>query len=208
LCCDERVDRIRRHRRKGALAAFRYSVFYKLLYAFGLRNREGCRIDLYDFLPNPDHRSYGKFGALHVRWGKSSKGGPPRRRLVFLVPEVDWIVDVLKQYLADVRPLYDPGKLSSLFLTEQHHRLQVKRVDEDFKEVLSEAGLPAELTPHSLRHTYATNLAEWDYDPMFIQQQLGHSYASTTAIYTHLGSDYKRRAIRSALSRAYGDLSR
>ena len=39
--------------------------------------------------------------------------------------------------------------------------------------------------------------------PLFVQQQVGHSYASTTAVYTTVGSDYKNRMLRAALSRAF-----
>jgi integrase len=178
-CADDRVEAIRRRKRKGSLAAFRASVFYKVVYCFGMRNREACHVELADFLPNPDHAPYRSFGSLHVRYGKSAKGGPPRRRLVYLIPEVDWILDVLNQYMSDVRPIFQPGKLPYVFLTDRHGRLNTKRVDED--------------------------LAEWGYDEYFRQKQLGHSYSSSTGIYTHLGTDFKRNAVRKALSRVYGE---
>lgn len=203
-CADSRVEQLRKRGKKGSLAAFRNSVFFKFLYCYGLRNREGRLAEFADFLINPDHRSYGEFGSLHVRWGKSANGGPPRRRLVFLVPQVDWIIDVMRQYADQVRPVYNPGNLAFIFLTERCTRLTTRRVDEAFAEILSEAGLPADLEPHCLRHTYATHLAEWGYDPLFIQHQMGHSYASTTAIYTHLSSDFKRKQLKKALRAAYG----
>lgn len=60
------------------------------------------------------------------------------------------------------------------------------------------------LSVHALRHTYVTNLIEWGYAEKFVQDQVGHAYASTTAIYTSVGDDYKNRMIAKALSRVYG----
>ncbi|WP_457520713.1 tyrosine-type recombinase/integrase [Streptomyces sp. TE3672] len=58
------------------------------------------------------------------------------------------------------------------------------------------------------RHTYVTHLIEAGYDPLFVQQQVGHSYASTTALYTSVSSDFRTRTLRKVLdgtiSRAIG----
>ena len=52
---------------------------------------------------------------------------------------------------------------------------------------------------HCLRHSYATHLIEDGYDPLFVQQQVGHSHASTTALYTSVSSDFRTRTLRRAL---------
>jgi integrase/recombinase XerC len=49
------------------------------------------------------------------------------------------------------------------------------------------------------RRTYVTHLVEDGWDPLFVQQQAGHEYASTTAIYTCVSSDFRTRTLRSAL---------
>ena len=67
----------------------------------------------------------------------------------------------------------------------------------------SRPGLPAELSVHCLRHSYVSHLIEDGVDPLFVQQQVGHSWASTTAVYTTVGADANNRMLRSALSRAY-----
>jgi integrase/recombinase XerC len=64
-------------------------------------------------------------------------------------------------------------------------------------------GLPAELGPHCLRHSYVTHLVEDGFDPLFVQQQVGHTWASTTALYTGVSNDFKNRALRTALDRAF-----
>jgi hypothetical protein len=54
------------------------------------------------------------------------------------------------------------------------------------------------------RHTYASHLLEDGFDHLFVQQQLGHAWGPTTAVYTSVGADYKNRALRRALDRAFG----
>nr|WP_308423496.1 tyrosine-type recombinase/integrase [Agromyces bauzanensis] len=60
------------------------------------------------------------------------------------------------------------------------------------------ARVPSELSVHALRHTYVTNLIEWGYTEKFVQDHFGHAYASTTAIYTSVGDDFKNRMITRA----------
>lgn len=49
--------------------------------------------------------------------------------------------------------------------------------------------------------SYTTHLLEAGYDPLFVQQQLGHSYASTTSLYTSVGSDFKQRVVQQMIAR-------
>lgn len=86
---DGRAEEIRSRRRKGVLAAMRDAAMLKTVYAFGLRRREACGLDVADLRRNPKAPAYGEFGALFVRWGKSSYGGVPKRRTVLTVPEMD-----------------------------------------------------------------------------------------------------------------------
>jgi site-specific recombinase XerD len=57
---------------------------------------------------------------------------------------------------------------------------------------------------HCLRHSYTSHLAEDGADPLFLQHQLGHSFASTTAVYTTVGADHANRMLRRVLERAFG----
>lgn len=70
-----------------------------------------------------------------------------------------------------------------------------------FTALRRRAGLPQELKLHSLRHSYTTHLLEAGYDPLFVQQQLGHAYASTTSLYTSVSSDFKQRTIQEMITR-------
>ncbi|MFD5327976.1 hypothetical protein [Streptomyces sp. NPDC127092] len=93
---DGRVEEIRARRRKGALAGLRDAAASKTVYAFGLRRQETCCLDLPDLRRSPKAPQYGRLGALFVRYGKVSRGGPPKRRTLLTVPEFDWIVEVLE----------------------------------------------------------------------------------------------------------------
>lgn len=203
---DHRVDEIRRRGRKGALPALRDAVLLKTVYAFGLRRQEAAYLDLADLRHNPKSPGYREFGALFVRHGKSSRGGAPKRRTVLTVPEMDWIVPVLQQWVTEVRPLMAPGSHPALWVTERCGRITRRGVNEAFEAARSTAGLPPQLDLHCLRHSYVTHLVEFDYPQRFVQDQVGHSYASTTAIYTGVSDEYRTRLLRRALDGHRQDL--
>ena len=203
---DGRVEEIRARRRKGVLAAMRDVAILKTVYAFGLRRREACGLDVADLRRNPKAPAYGEFGALFVRWGKSSRGSAPKRRTVLTVPEMDWIVEVLGWYLAEVRPLLAAGEHPAVWVTERCGRVSVRGLDRAFDEARAAAGLPGELDLHALRHSYVTHLVEFDYPERFVQDQVGHAYASTTAIYTGVSDEYRNRLLERSLKNRYGEL--
>ena len=66
-----------------------------------------------------------------------------------------------------------------------------------------EAGLDPALTLHCLRHSYVTHLIEFGYPERFVSEQVGHAYASTTAIYASVSNDFKHKTLRAALARVY-----
>jgi site-specific recombinase XerD len=89
-----------------------------------------------------------------------------------------------------------------LWPSERGPLVSEDRINASFCLSASAAGLPAGLSPHCLRHSYVTHLIEDGFDPLFIQQQVGHEYASTTAIYTSVSSEYRTRVLRAALDGA------
>src|SRR5690606_10706550 len=101
---DNRVERILTQGRKGAIPAFRDAVLLKVAYAWGLRRNELRMLDTIDFGFNPKAPSFGRYGVLYVRYGKAMKGSPPKRRSVLTVPEMDWAVESLVQWIEDIRP--------------------------------------------------------------------------------------------------------
>ncbi|MDG4752833.1 tyrosine-type recombinase/integrase [Micromonospora aurantiaca] len=201
---DGRAEQIRARGVKGALSALRDAAMLKLTYAFGLRRREVAMLDLVDVRSNPKAPQFGRCGMVMVRYGKASRGGPPRRRTVLLVPEMDWMVPVVKHWLHEVRPALGPGKHPALWVTERRGRVSTRLVNEAFVAAKKAAGLDPALDPHCLRHSYVTHLVEFDYPVKFVQDQVGHKFASTTAIYTGVSNEYRNQLLQRALQDRLG----
>ena len=200
---DDRVDQIARSGRKGALAGLRDATMLKTTYAFGLRRNELARLDVADLRPNPHMRDWGTYGSVHVRYGKAVAGSLPRRRTVLAVPEFDWAITGLKQWVEEALPLYEADKHPALWLTERRTRVKVRQIDDLFATARSEIGLDGHLSLHCLRHSYVTHLIEHGYPERFVTEQVGHTYASTTAIYTSVSNDFKNKTLQAALARVY-----
>jgi len=199
---DDHVERAASSRRKGWLAAFRDATLFKVVYGWGLRRREAAMLDVADFGPNPGAPELGRLGVCHVRFGKAMRGSPPRRRAVATV--MPWAAEALGQYLDQVRPRFGCDACPAVWLTERGGRISARQVDDRFAQWRTAAGLPRELSVHCLRHSYVSHLIEDGADPLFVQFQAGHSWASTTAIYTTVGQDARNQMLRAALARAYG----
>jgi site-specific recombinase XerD len=175
----------------------------KTAYAFGLRRRELVMLDMADFGANPHAPEFGDYGVVYVRWGKASKGSPPKRRSVLTV--FPWSVRVLGQWAGQFRGLFDqaaPGG-GALWPSERSPRVSMEKISARFAEYRDALGLPDSVSLHSLRHSSITHLIEDGYDPLFVQQQqVGHCYASTTALYTSVSSDFRNRTLRAALDQS------
>src|ERR1035441_1739206 len=127
-------------------------------------------------------------------------GHRPRHRGVLTTSE--WSVDVLSEWVDDVWPqIRLPGE-GGLWPSERGPRVSKDRLNAAFATAARTAGLPAGLSPHCLRHSHVTHAIEDGYDALFVQQQVGHSHSSTTAIYTSVSSDYRTRMLRASLDKS------
>lgn len=203
---DGLAARIRSRGRKGAVHAVRDAALLKFVYAYGLRRREAVMTDVVDLRRNAKLPQLDQFGALSVRHGKASRGGPSKRRTVLTVPEMGWIAEILAHYLGEVRSALAPsGSSPALWVTERGTRMSRRSANEAFCTARDLAGIDAELDLHSLRHSYVTHLVEFDYPERFIQEQVGHSFSSTTAIYVGVSNEYRNRLLTQAIHTRYGD---
>ncbi len=109
----------------------------------------------------------------------------------------------LRLYLETARPVL-AGKRTSpaLFLNRSGGRLSVRSISTIVREAGIAAGIPFEVTPHVLRHTFATHLLDGGADLRTVQELLGHSSIATTQIYTHISQTHAREAYQRAHPRA------
>ena len=103
-----------------------------------------------------------------------------------IVPINDYIIESLNDYL-NMRPLLLKQKnTKELFLNNNGNKLTRIGFFKMLKKLLLEKGLDSNISPHTLRHSFATHLLEYGADLRVIQEMLGHSDISTTRIYTHI----------------------
>ena len=127
--------------------------------------------------------------------GKGSK-----ERIVPIHPRA---AGAIKEYIENVRPkLLRDDNEQALFLNKRGDRLTRQGLWQKLKEYARQAGLEKSITPHTLRHSFATHMLSGGADLRYVQEMLGHANISTTQIYTHLTSEHVRRTYERAHPRA------
>ena len=116
------------------------------------------------------------------------KGGKER-----VVPLGRSACDAVQRYLAEARPLDDPGGRDEVFLSRRGRPFTRQGVWKMLREHAGRAGLSARISPHVLRHSFATHMLERGADLRSVQLMLGHSQITTTQIYTHVSRERLRR---------------
>lgn len=159
----------------------------EVLYSTGLRSEELCAL-----VPGDVDLSS---GVLTVRKGKGGKGR--------LVPIGESAVKAVREYLRRGRLALKPST-PALFVTQHGRRLQNVDLRCIFRKRNLRAGLESPITPHHLRHAFATHLLEAGASLRYVQAMLGHDSAASTQIYTHvralrLKETLERCDIRAAL---------
>lgn len=121
-------------------------------------------------------------GAVVIQ-GKGSK-----QRIAFLG---DNAINLMADYLRDSRPLLLKDKLSNyVFVGAKSEKLNRSTILKLLNDYALKAGIKKEISPHSLRHSFATHLLENDADLMTVKTLLGHSSVGTTQIYTHISNKH------------------
>jgi integrase/recombinase XerD len=116
------------------------------------------------------------------------KGGKER-----IVPLGRSACEAIKSYLATARPLDDADSREELFLSRRGRPFTRQGLWKLLRQHAAKAGLSEKISPHVLRHTFATHLLERGADLRSVQLMLGHSQITTTQIYTHVTRERLRR---------------
>ena len=167
--------------------ACRDHAMLEVLYATGLRVSELVSLNLEDLnLQEAYIRALGKGG---------------KERIVYLYPQAS---EVLKTYVEKSRPKLLASKSEqALFLNRRGERLTRQWVWTIMKGYAQDAGIDKAITPHTLRHSFATHMLRGGANLRHVQALLGHSSIATTQVYTHLTNDHVRKEFERSHPRAF-----
>ncbi len=119
-----------------------------------------------------------------------------------IIPINDTAAYAMAAYLDEARPSLLAGKSSEyFFVSNTGNQLSTDAIRKIYKKALAAAGLDLSLSPHAMRHSFATDMLDGGADLRSVQEMLGHSSLSTTQIYTHLSVDRLKDVHHQALPR-------
>jgi integrase/recombinase XerD len=168
-------------------AGLRDRALLEVLYASGARISEATGLDVDDVATDT--------GLVHLR----GKGGKAR-----IVPIGRYAVEALDAYLVRVRPdlARRGGSTAAVFLNTRGGRLSRQSAWTILQVAADRAGLAGKVSPHTLRHSFATHLLEGGADVRVVQELLGHASVTTTQIYTKVTAETLREVYAAAHPRA------
>ncbi len=168
----EEVEKLLHSPNTGQVLGLRDRAMLELMYATGLRISEIINLKLED---------------LHLTMGTLQTLGKGHKERI--VPVGDEAIKWINRYLEEARPKLLKQKRSNyLFLNFHGNNLTRQGVWKNLKAEVRKAGIQKNITPHTLRHSFATHILENGADLRIVQELLGHADISTTQIYTHLSN--------------------
>ena len=170
LTLDE-IDRLENEIDTSTTEGVRNYAIIETLYGCGLRVSELVNLEI--------SRVFLKDKYLMVN-GKGSKER--------IVPMSDMVIDLISDYLKVRGEVIKPGEENVLYLSRRGTRLTRQMIFTIIKRLAAQAGIKKTISPHTLRHSFATHLLEGGANLRAIQQMLGHETIATTEIYLHIDS--------------------
>ncbi|KYC54329.1 MAG: putative tyrosine recombinase XerC-like protein [Candidatus Methanofastidiosum methylothiophilum] len=159
----------------GAPDKLRDKCIIRILYSTGLRVSELVKLNKNDI----------KTESIHVVSGKGSKD-----RIVFVDSKTR---EMIEEYLSQRK-----DNNEALFISTHDERISPRTIQWTIKKYAKECGIDKKVTPHVLRHSFATHMLEGDADIVVIKELLGHSNLSTTQIYTHITDERRKKVYEKA----------
>ena len=166
-----------------AFTAWRDRLSMEMMYGGGLRVSELVALN---------------FGAINFEDGTVRVLGKGEKERVCPLGKV--AMSVLEHWQTNFAPNSD--RSAAVFVDEDQHRLGPRNVQKMLKRYLVLADLPTDITPHKLRHSYATHLLNAGADLRLVQELLGHANLATTQIYTHVSVARLKEVYKQAHPRA------
>jgi integrase/recombinase XerD len=181
----------------GTILALRDRALLEVLYGTGARISEAVGLDVDDLDLDLEVDPGEPQGTVLLR-GKGSKER--------IVPVGSYARAAVEAYVVQARPaLVSAGKgTPALFLNARGGRLSRQSAWTVIVKAADRAGITAEVSPHTLRHSFATHLLEGGADVRVVQELLGHASVTTTQIYTLVTVDSLREVYAAAHPRALG----
>lgn len=167
----EEIDRLENEIDTSTTEGVRNYAIIETLYGCGLRVSELVNLEI--------SRVFLKDKYLMVN-GKGSKER--------IVPMSDMVIDLISDYLKVRGDVIKPGEENVLYLSRRGTRLTRQMIFTIIKRLATQAGIKKTISPHTLRHSFATHLLEGGANLRAIQQMLGHETIATTEIYLHIDS--------------------
>lgn len=195
----------------GTVLALRDAALLEVLYGTGARISEAVGLDVDDI--DLSGLAGGETAASHSASPLASASASPVTSTVLLrgkggkeriVPVGRYAMAALDAYLTRSRPkLAETGRSGpALFLNSRGGRLSRQSAWRILVDVAGRAGVTAEVSPHTLRHSYATHLLDGGADVRVVQELLGHASVTTTQVYTLVTVDKLREVYATAHPRA------
>jgi site-specific recombinase XerD len=176
----DEVSRLLNSIDKNSILGFRDFFLYSMLYRLGLRIGEAISINIKDI----DFEKQ----ILNIH------GKGRRERKLPLLPD---LMDILEKWLVYRTRLYGANQHDALFISKKGNRLSIRTAQDNFQKIVTKAGPFSieKVTPHSLRHAFATHAIEGEQDIFVLKAILGHASTKSTEIYLHPSMRVLRKAV-------------